>query len=103
MRGVAGEERTSALERLRHSLVHLVKRDVSDLVIGDAGHHLGHERLREVAAYRELVAFVRRDWKHHPAEAWNLQQEVPALGVAHVAHRGEAGNDGTEIERRADD
>src|SRR6516165_6658391 len=103
MRGVAGEERASALERLRHSLVHFVKRDVSDIVIGDAGHHRGHERLREVAAYRELVAFVRRDWKHHAAEAWNLQQEVPALGIAHVAHRDEAGNDGTEIERRADD
>ena len=103
MRGVADEERPSALERLRHPLVHLVKRDVGDLVVRNAGHYRGHERLREVGAYRELVAFVRRDWKHHPAEAWNLQQEVPALGVAHVAHRGEAGNDGTEIERRADD
>jgi len=103
MRGVAGEERTSALERLRHPLVHLVKRDVSDLVIGDAGHHRGHERLREGAAYRELVAFVRRDWKHHAAQTGNLQQEVPALGVAHVAHRDEVGNDGPEVERRADD
>jgi hypothetical protein len=98
MRGVAGEERTSALERLRHPLVHLVKRDVSDLVVRNAGHHRGHERLREGAAYRELVAFVRRDWKHHAAEARNLQQEVPALGVGDIADGVEVGNDGTKIE-----
>src|SRR6516164_635964 len=103
MRGVAGEERASPLERLRHPLVHLVKREVRDLVVRNSRHHRGHQGLREVGAYRQLVAFVGCDRKHHAAEAWNLQQEVPALGIAHVAHGAEVGNDGTKIEWRADD
>src|SRR5262249_57644772 len=42
------------------------------------------------------------DRKQEAAEARNLQQEVPALGIAHVAHGDEVGNDGAEIEWRAD-
>src|SRR5262249_29300185 len=48
-------------------------------------------------------AFVGRDRKHHAAETWNLQQEVPTLGIAHIAHGDEVGNDGTKIEWRAHD
>src|SRR5262245_62942436 len=73
MRGVAGEERASTLERLRHTLMHLVKRDVGNLVIRNAGHHRGHKRLRKVGAYRELVAFVRRGWQQQPAGAREWQ------------------------------
>ena len=43
----------------------------------------------------------RRDRKHHAAEAGNLQQEMPALRIGHVAHGRQVGNDGMEIERRA--
>src|SRR5262249_60441831 len=51
----------------------------------------------------QIVACSGRDRKQGVGEARNLQEKVPALGIAHVAPRDEAGNDGTEIERRADD
>ena len=50
---------------------------------------------------RQLVAFIGRHRKHHAAQPGNLQQEVPALRVGHVAHGDQVGNDGGEIERRA--
>ena len=76
---VAHEERAALLERFRNPLVHFVERDVGDLVSGDAWHHCGHQRLSEFGVQRLFVAFMRRHGKHDAAQAWNLQQEMPAL------------------------
>ena len=86
VRGVARQERAAVLERLRDPLVHLVERDVGDLVMRDARHHRGHQRLRKFGAQRLFVAFIGRDRKHHAAEAGNLQQEMPAPRIGDVAH-----------------
>ncbi len=88
-------------ERPRHPLMHLVERDVRDLVVADAGHDLGHEGLGEVAVERERIALVGGDRKHHPPQAGDLQQEVPALGIGEVGYRDQVGDHGAEIERRA--
>src|SRR5919201_540395 len=103
MRGVAGEKNAPVLKCLRDPLVHLVKRRVRDLVMGYAGHHGGHQGLGEVGAQSQLVAFMRRDRKHRPAQSGNLQQEVPALGIGDVAYGDEIRDDGAKIEWRAHD
>ena len=56
-------------EGLRHPLVHLVERDVRDLVVRDARHHARHQRLRELARLHALVAGVLVDQEHRPATA----------------------------------
>ena len=101
MRGISDQERTSELECRRHPLMHLVKSDMGDLVARDARHQRGHERLGEFRACRQLVAFISRHREHHAAEPRNLQQEVPALRVGHVAHCDQIGNHGGKIERGA--
>ena len=85
-----------------HALMHLVERGVRDLVVRDARHDAGHQRLREFARLHVLVAGVLVDQEHHPPQPGNLQQEIPALRVGDVADRGQAGDHLEEIERRRD-
>ena len=50
VRGIAGEERAADAKAFRDALMHLVERDVGDVVVGDARHDGRHQRLRECCA-----------------------------------------------------
>ena len=100
--GVADQERAAELEGLRHPLMHLVERGVRDLVVGDARHHARHQRLRELLRLHALVACVLVHQEHRAPQPGDLQQEIPALRIGHVAHRRQAGDDAEEVERRRD-